>query len=163
MENKNVTMTFITKLVNRIIFQKRKELPFIIFSVFLVTFILARAYVYVATFIFPEIGFFLYIKGVHVHHLSYGIILLAITGFLALIDVQRDHIRKIAIFYSIGLALAFDEFGMWLHLRDDYWIRQSYDAIIVIAAIFLSIIYFKPFWRVFGKAFKRIWHQLRAK
>ena len=34
----------------------------------------------------------------------------------------------------IGLALTFDEFGMWLHLGGSYWQRASFDAVVVIAA-----------------------------
>jgi hypothetical protein len=38
------------------------------------------------------------------------------------------------VLYAIGLALTFDEFGMWLHLGGPYWQRASYDAVVVIAA-----------------------------
>jgi len=47
------------------------------------------------------------VKGVHVHHLTYGIILLSISGFLALVDTNRKHLYKIALLYGFGLALAF--------------------------------------------------------
>jgi hypothetical protein len=36
----------------------------------------------------------------------------------------------------LGLALTFDEFGMWLHLDDVYWQRASFDAVMVVGAFF---------------------------
>ena len=45
--------------------------------------------------------------------------------------------------YGIGLALTFDEFGMWLHLGGGYWQRASFDAIIVLAAL-LGLASFAP-------------------
>jgi hypothetical protein len=52
-----------------------------------------------------------------------------------------------ATLYGVGLALAFDEFGMWLHLEDDYWIRHSYDAVIIITAVLFNIVYLSIFWK----------------
>ena len=40
-----------------------------------------------------------------------------------------------AVAYGVGLALTFDEFGMWLHLGGGYWQRASFDAVVVIAAL----------------------------
>ena len=72
----------------------------------------------------------------HVHHLSVGIVLLAGVGAAALLlRLGESGLRTAAILYGIGLALTFDEFGMWLHLEDDYWQRASFDAIAVIAAL----------------------------
>ena len=36
---------------------------------------------------------------------------------------------------TAGLALTFDEFGMWLHLGGSYWQRASYDAVVTLAAL----------------------------
>jgi hypothetical protein len=46
-----------------------------------------------------------------------------------------------AVVYAIGLALTFDEFGMWLHLGGGYWQRASFDAVTVIAAVLALIAY----------------------
>jgi len=35
----------------------------------------------------------------------------------------------------VGLALTFDEFGMWLHLNTDYWQRASFDAVVAIGSL----------------------------
>jgi hypothetical protein len=89
---------------------------------------------------------YLYIRGYHIHHLNYGICIMAIAGFLALVFQDDEDRLKIGTLYGIGLGLTFDEFGMWLRLEDDYWTRASYDAIIVISLIFISFIYFPSFW-----------------
>jgi len=112
---------------------------------FLFTFIIVRIYVILGT-----IGIIddphLYIRGYHIHHLNYGIFILAVAGFLALIFQDAKHRLKIGVLYGIGLGLTFDEFGMWLKLENDYWMRTSYDAIIIISLIFASIVYFPFFW-----------------
>lgn len=48
-----------------------------------------------------------------------------------------------AVVYAVGLALTFDEFGMWLHLGGSYWQRASFDAVVVVAAI-LALFAFSP-------------------
>ena len=52
--------------------------------------------------------------------------------------------------FGIGAALVIDEFGLWLNLRDVYWLREgriSIDAAILIAAL-LGVYYTADrFWR----------------
>ncbi len=125
-----------------------QDINFWILTSFVPTFIISRFVVY----FFPSL--FLEIKGVHVHHLTYGIIILSIVGLL-LLNLKKESFRvPLAFLYGIGLALAFDEFGMWLHLEDDYWIRQSYDAIIIITAGLTSTIYLPSF-------FSSLWHAIK--
>ena len=73
----------------------------------------------------------------HVHHLAPGILLLAAVGAaLLLLRPVAGGLRVAALVYGAGLALTFDEFGMWLHLDDVYWQRASFDAVVVIMAFF---------------------------
>ena len=82
----------------------------------------------------PNLYFFL--LGTHVHHLNYGIFLLAGVGAYLLLRLPSGKsLRGGALAYGVALALTFDEFGMWLHLGGSYWQRASVDAIIVVAAI----------------------------
>jgi hypothetical protein len=37
------------------------------------------------------------------------------------------------------MALTFDEFGMWIHLGGSYWQRASWDAAVVLCALFALI------------------------
>lgn len=138
---------------------ERKELPFIIFVSFLLTFIGSRAIAY-----FGDGKFSIVVKGVHIHHLAYGIVILSLVGLYALVFAPKDKdLYKTAFLYGVGLGMVYDEFGMWLHLRDDYWIRQTYDAIGIICALFINYLYFDSFWRKVGR--KLFWpvRKVRAK
>ena len=53
-----------------------------------------------------------------------------------------------AVVYGIGMALTFDEFGMWVHLGGSYWQRASMDAIGVVSAVF-GLIAFSPSFKRF--------------
>ena len=62
-------------------------------------------------------------------------------------DRQRDICTVI---YAIGLALTFDEFGMWLHLGGPYWQRASFDAVVTISSL-LAFLGFSPNIRQWSK------------
>jgi hypothetical protein len=102
---------------------------------FLLTFIASRMMVFlIMARRVPNLYFFL--RGTHVHHLNYGIFLLAAVGaYLLLARPEGRNLSAAALAYGIALALTFDEFGMWLHLGGSYWQRASIDAIVVIAAL----------------------------
>jgi hypothetical protein len=101
---------------------------------FILTFIAARIVVLlIMTRQMPNLYFFL--QGTHVHHLNYGIFLLAfVCAYLLLGSPDAPQKRRAALAYGVAMALTFDEFGMWLHLGGSYWQRASVDAIIVVAA-----------------------------
>ena len=102
---------------------------------FILTFIAARTVVLlIMSHRMPNLYFFL--RGTHVHHLNYGIFLLAaVGGYLLLRVPSGNSLRLAALVYGVAMALTFDEFGMWLHLGGSYWQRASVDAIIVVAAL----------------------------
>jgi hypothetical protein len=106
----------------------------VILFAFLLAFVAARGIVLlIMSHRIPDL--FLYLGGTHVHHLNYGIFLLAGVGAYLLLG--RPAGRKLtlaAALYGVGLALTFDEFGMWLHLGGSYWQRASWDAVGVLAA-----------------------------
>ena len=102
---------------------------------FVLTFMTARVLVFlIVARRVPDL--YLHLGGTHVHHLNYGIFLLAGVGaYLLLGHPGPRALRAAAILYGIGLALTFDEFGLWLHLGGSYWQRASFDAVVVIAAL----------------------------
>jgi hypothetical protein len=106
---------------------------------FIITFIAARTVVVlIMSHRMPNLYFFLH--GTHVHHLNYGIFLLAGVGAYLLFGMPSGkNLRLAALAYGIAMALTFDEFGMWLHLGGSYWQRASVDAIVVVAALFSLI------------------------
>ncbi|HVS70718.1 MAG TPA: hypothetical protein VHQ47_05645 [Phycisphaerae bacterium] len=114
----------------------------LVLAAFVFTFISARILVILimAGNLPPQL--FFHVSGTHVHHLNYGIFLLSVTNAVLLFARPKGKwLSTTAIFYGIGLALTFDEFGMWLHLGGPYWQRASYDAIILIAAMLALIAY----------------------
>jgi hypothetical protein len=108
---------------------------------FILTFIASRTVVFlIMAQRMPNLYFFL--RGTHVHHLNYGIFLLAGVGAWLLFGMPVGRaLRAAALVYGIAMALTFDEFGMWLHLGGSYWQRASVDAITVVAAVLALIAY----------------------
>jgi hypothetical protein len=108
---------------------------------FLLTFIVARTLVFlIMARRIPNM--YLFLRDTHVHHLNYGIFLLAAVGAYLLFRAPRgDSARHAAFAYGIAMALTFDEFGMWLHLGGSYWQRASVDATIVVAGVLALIAY----------------------
>ena len=122
-----------------------KQLARTVFVTFLLTFIASRVLVIlIMAKTVPDL--FLHLGGTHVHHLNYGIFLLSAVGALFLFVPLDERGKKWTAFaYGSGMALTFDEFGMWLHLGGSYWQRGSFDAVIVILSLF-GIIAFLPPW-----------------
>jgi len=110
---------------------------------FLLTFVSARIIVFLIMFrSIPDL--YLHLGGTHFHHLNYGIFLLSIIGgYLLFRSPTSRGLKLAAVAYGIGMALTFDEFGMWIHLGGSYWQRASWDAVIVIAGMF-GLIGFAP-------------------
>jgi hypothetical protein len=121
----------------------RIQLARLVLVAFIFTFITARVLVFlIMSRRIPDL--FLHVGGTHIHHLNYGIFLLgAVAGYLILGRPSVRALPAAAIIYGIGLALTFDEFGMWVHLGGGYWQRASFDAIAIIAAA-LALLAFAP-------------------
>ena len=108
---------------------------FPIATVFLLTFITTR----IINHILPD----LYIPWplqAHVHHYAYGFFILAISGYLALVFSTPRAKYWISMLHGIGLGLAFDEYAIWLKLKDDDPVRYSYDGFLIVVGAFLITI-----------------------
>jgi hypothetical protein len=86
------------------------------------------------------------VRGHHIHHLVWGILILLLVGYGWLLDLGRSHSplsiffsRLMSVGYGVGAALTLDEFALWLDLEPDaYWSdagRLNIDAIILFGAI----------------------------
>jgi hypothetical protein len=79
------------------------------------------------------------VGGTHIHHLVWGILLILISGYIAVAIAPDSPWREIvAVFFGIGTGLTLDEYALWLNLKDVYWEKQgraSIDAVIIAAAI----------------------------
>jgi len=93
---------------------------------------------------------YLYIKGYHIHHFYYGILLLILSNWMSLIRHRKLHRRLFkgvtSIMFGGGLGLVVDEFGLLLTmefgLKGNYWAPQSYYAIAVAISIFTLFLLF---------------------
>lgn len=108
---------------------------------FLLTFVTSRVLVFlIMARTIPDL--YVRLGETHVHHLNFGIFLLAGVGGYVLFR-RPANARVPAALYGVGLALTFDEFGMWLNLGGSYWQRASWDAIAVTGAL-LGLAAFGP-------------------
>jgi hypothetical protein len=108
-------------------------------TAFVLTFLLARILVLlIMSRRVPDL--FVHVGQTHVHHLNYGIFLLVAVGAWLVFAPPRGRSRvHAAVVYGTGLALTFDEFGMWLHLGGSYWQHASYDAVVIVAGLLALI------------------------
>jgi hypothetical protein len=139
---------------------------------FLVTFIGVRVLVSMIT---SNVGPFQWVtvRGHHIHHLVWGILILLLVGYGWLLDLGNRHSpmsillsRLMSVSYGAGAALTLDEFALWLNLDPQaYWShagRLSIDAIIVFGSILGVGAWGAPFFR----GLQRIWRegaQIRGK
>ena len=123
-----------------------RHLARLTFVAFLLTFIAARTLVIlIMTRKVPDL--YVHLGGTHVHHLNCSIFLLATVAALLLFAPPNGAQRSFcATVYGVGMALTFDEFGMWLHLGGSYWQRASFDAVVVVLSVF-GLLAFAPRWR----------------
>ena len=128
----------------------RREAALRIFVSFLVTFGLLRGLTYGIRYHVLPIQNVVTPGGLHIHHFVWGIFVLLLVGFLALVlDQPRWH-PWLAIPFGIGAALVLDEFALWLNLEDVYWAKQgrtSVDVVIAFAALLGGYLAAERFWR----------------
>ena len=98
------------------------------------------------------------VRGHHIHHLVWGILILLLVGYGWLLDLGRSHSplsiffsRLMSVSYGVGAALTLDEFSLWLNLDpSDYWSREgriSIDAVILFGGILAVGAWGAPFFR----------------
>ncbi|HLY40004.1 MAG TPA: hypothetical protein VKR52_02275 [Terracidiphilus sp.] len=98
------------------------------------------------------------VRGLHIHHLVWGILILLLVGYGWLLDLGRSHSplsiffsRLMAVSYGVGAALTLDEFALWLNLEPDaYWSRAgrlNIDAIILFGSVLAMGAWGAPFFR----------------
>lgn len=141
----------------------RRERQFLATLSFLVAFAVARV---VAHSIRGGDSWFgdVTIKGTHIHHLVWGIVLLLFVGYAWLLENPgyphpRRAARALAVLYGVGAALTLDEFALWLNLRDVYWEREgrvSLDAIALFGGLALLGFWGAGFFRAVGREAMRV-------
>lgn len=90
-------------------------------------------------------GFFVELYNHHIHHYAWGIIILTVAGYLALVFDDAPRAKYlISLLYGFGAGLAFDEFGIWLKLSDRDPDRWSYDGLLLVVALIFIVVSAKP-------------------
>jgi len=122
---------------------KKLQLQFIILSGFIVSFLIARAFV-VLLDIPLNSAHQLWVKGYRIHHFFYGIGVLIIGGWLEHTHNGRLVTKISAGLYGIGVGVLVDEFGLLLTFGD-YWSAQSYVFFVIISLLFLITLLFEAY------------------
>jgi hypothetical protein len=122
-----------------------REAPRMLFNVlimFLVTFTLAHLY---SLFV----PFYVFVKGYHIHHFYYGMIILAITSIVGVVT-SRDNVRHFLSYcIGVGIGLIIDELGLLLNctgeklgLACQYLFPNTFDIVLIVTLILLIFIFF---------------------
>ena len=109
------------------------------------------------------------VRGHHIHHLVWGILILLLVGYGWLLDLGRSHSpmsiffsRLMSVSYGVGAALTLDEFALWLDLEPEaYWnsqARLSIDAVILFGGILAMSAWGAPFFRGLSRMWGRRAH-----
>ena len=123
---------------DRVVHEKPGLYFYLVFPItfaFLLTFIGARIFNMLA----PNIWLIDLAVG-HVHHYVYGIFVLGISGYLALVFAGPRAKYLIALLHGFGLGLTFDEYWFWIKLTDNELDRWSYDGFLIVMGFFFLII-----------------------
>ena len=137
-------LTRLGYLIRATIPDRPRQRMFIASVAFLITFVGVRLLVH--RIVNHEGQFqWVMVRGMHIHHLVWGILILLLVGYGWLLDLGRSHSpmsiffgRLMSVSYGVGAALTLDEFALWLNLEPDaYWTREgrlSIDAVILFGA-----------------------------
>ncbi|MDR3771827.1 MAG: hypothetical protein P4L26_00675 [Terracidiphilus sp.] len=144
-------------LIRATIPDRPRQRMFIASVAFVVTFVGVRVLVML---IRRDVGPFEWVtvRGHHIHHLVWGILVLLLVGYGWLLDLGRSHSplsiffsRLMSVSYGVGAALTLDEFALWLNLEPDaYWTREgrlSIDAVILFGSLLGVGAWGAPFFR----------------
>jgi hypothetical protein len=150
-------LTRLGYLIHATIPDRPRQRMFVASVAFLITFVGVRVLVML---IRANVGPFNWVtvRGRHIHHLVWGILILLLVGYGWLLDLGRNHSplsiffsRLMSVSYGVGAALTLDEFALWLNLEPDaYWTHEgriSIDAVILFGSLLSVGAWGAPFFR----------------
>lgn len=117
---------------------RRANLSLLALISFVASFAIARVF----TTISPDVV--LVGNGLHVHHFWFGIIMLAIGGWLGISYSGERIDRLAAVIYGAGGGLIGDEVGLLLTFGN-YWTDLTYTILVIFLAFTLTFILFKRY------------------
>lgn len=72
--------------------------------------------------------------GIHIHHFWFGLALLAVGGWMGIVNQNQRIDQLAAVLYGAGAGLIADEFGLLLTFGD-YWTGWTYTIVIVLVTL----------------------------
>jgi hypothetical protein len=88
------------------------------------------------SYLWPPL-FHLRLSGIHIHHYVFGIFILTIAGYLALVFKGPRATFGIALLYGLGVGLTYDEFGFWISPPFVRGVRWNNDGLLIVGGVFL--------------------------
>jgi hypothetical protein len=108
---------------------------------FIISFITARVF----TTFFPSTV--LIANGIHVHHFWFGIVLLAIGGWIGISYIDKETDLLAAVLYGAGGGLIVDEVGLLLTFGN-YWTSLTYTSLAIILAFIAVLLVISRYRRI---------------
>lgn len=130
--------------------------PFLVWVTFTISFITIRLFATLAGSIGNDytdttfyVGRNVVLGGYHIHHIGWGIVLVALAGWIALHWKGPNIARTAAILYGVGLGFIVDELGFVVGGVKPYRgdLLEVFTVGIALSGLFLSAVYFPSFWR----------------
>ncbi len=156
-------LKYLPSLIKKEIYKRRRSTPFLISISFVISFLTARLWVILLEAdrtVSPEVtytvGRNLILGGYHVHHITYGIILLALSSWLAINYRSKSIARISSVLYGAGLGLIVDELGFIIGGIEPYKAdREVFFVAVLVIGILASLVYFPSFYRAIRRDFLR--------
>jgi hypothetical protein len=119
-------------------FQPRAHLAILALVSFTLAFIAARSF----TYFYPDVV--LVSGGLHIHHFWFGMVLLAVGGWLGISYNQKEIDMLAAIIYGVGGGLIADEVGLLLTFGN-YYSELTWTFMITLLSFVSSLILFNRY------------------
>jgi hypothetical protein len=131
-------VSFIKRLYRTSLGYKERQQYHAYYSIpVLVGFLVNYGIIQLAVYLYPN--FHLDVRGYHIHHYTYGIVLLLIFGYIGL-WTQSLKVKYIcALAYGVGAAFIIDEAWLWFTLTQTTH-YQDYDLVFFVAALLVGFI-----------------------
>lgn len=137
-------MGLIRKFKTTIVNDFHRESPRLIFNIliaFLGTFLIAHLYsLFVPLYVF--------VKGYHIHHFYYGMLILAISAIAGILTANDRVRHTLSYAIGIGIGLIADELGLLLSCTSDtitgcsYLFPSTIDIVVIISLILIIFFFF---------------------
>lgn len=151
------------RVYERKILGSTRERPFLASLGFLVTVLVVRTITIAIHHNIPPFHD-VAMRGRHIHHMVWGIVLLLAVGYCWLLGIGTcvpcsGAGQVTSMLYGSASALVLDEFALWLNLRDVYWQREgreSVEAMVIFASLLATTLFGAPLLRGLLREFAAI-------